>query len=46
MELLGASFGGSFLKLRGVYLGLKIEFLHNGQRIVTSRVCHIVTSKD
>ena len=45
-ELSGASFGGSFLKLRGVYLGLKIEFLHDGQRVITSRVCHIVTSKN
>ena len=45
-ELSGASFGGSFLKLRGVYVGLKIEFLYDGQRIITSRVCHIVASKN
>jgi hypothetical protein len=45
-QLSGASFGGSFLKLRGVYVGLKIEFLHDGQRIVTSRVCRIITSKN
>ena len=45
-ELSGASFGGSFLKLRGVYVGLKIEFLHDGQRIITSRVCKIITSSN
>jgi hypothetical protein len=37
-QLSGASFGGSFLKLRGVYAGLKMEFLHQGRRIVTSPV--------
>ncbi|PYS56300.1 MAG: hypothetical protein DMG13_00215 [Acidobacteria bacterium] len=37
-QLSGASFGGSFLKLRGVYLGLKMEFVHDGRRIVTSPV--------
>jgi len=37
-QLSGASFGGSFLKLRGVYVGLKMEFLHEGRRIVTSPV--------
>ena len=37
-QLSGASFGGSFLKLRGVYVGLKMEFVHDGRRIVTSPV--------
>ena len=37
-QLSGASFGGSFLKLRGIYVALKMEFLHEGRRIVTSPV--------
>ena len=37
-HLAGATFGGSFLKLRGIYLGMRIEFLHEGRRIVTSPV--------
>src|SRR5439155_25411761 len=35
-QLSGASFGGSFLKLRGVYLGLKMELVHDGWQIVSS----------
>src|SRR5262249_35722432 len=37
-HLSGASLGGSFLKLRGIYLGLKMEFMHNRRRIITSPV--------
>jgi hypothetical protein len=37
-HLSGATMGGSFLKLRGIYLGFCMEFLHEGQRIITSRV--------
>ena len=37
-HLSGATFGGSFLKLRGIYLGMRMEFLHEGRRIVTSPV--------
>jgi hypothetical protein len=37
-HLAGATFGGSFLKLRGIYLGMRMEFLHEGCRIVTSPV--------
>ena len=40
-EVLGASLGGSFLKRRGIYSGLKLEILHDGRRIVTSPVCSI-----
>ena len=37
-RLLGASLGGSFLKLRGIYVGFKMELLHEGRFIVTSMV--------
>ena len=37
-RLAGSSLGGSFLKLRGIYIGFKLE-IHSGERIVvTSRV--------
>ena len=38
--LLGAS-GGALLKVRSVSVGLNMEFLHEGRRIVTSPVCSI-----
>ena len=41
VHLAGATFGGSFLKLRGIYLGMRMEFLHKGRRIVTSPVRRI-----
>ena len=37
-HLAGATFGGSFLKLRGIYTGMCMEFLHDGRRMVTSPV--------
>ena len=37
-HLSGASMGGSFLKLRGIYIGFSMEFLHEGQCIITSSV--------
>lgn len=37
-SLAGASLGGSFLKLRGVYVGFSIELWCDGDRIVTSPV--------
>jgi len=43
-HLSGASLGGSFLKLRGIYVGLKMEILHNRRRIITSRVQRIATA--
>src|SRR5262245_11862310 len=43
-HLSGASLGGSFLKMRGIYLGLKMEFLHNRRRIVTSPVQSIAVA--
>ena len=37
-RLAGSSLGGSFLKIRGIYIGFKLE-IHSGERaIVTSRV--------
>ncbi len=38
VHLAGSSMGGSFLKLRGIYLGFNLEFQYDGRRIVTSRV--------
>ena len=37
-HLSGASLGGSFLKIRGIYLGLNMEILHEGRTIITSPV--------
>ena len=37
-HLSGASLGGSFLKVRGIYVGLSMEILHEGQTIITSAV--------
>lgn len=34
----GSSLGGSFLKLRGIYVGFNLEIYANGTRIVTSPV--------
>jgi hypothetical protein len=40
-RLAGSSLGGSFLKLRGIYVGFNLE-VHSGKRlIITSRVRHI-----
>ncbi len=40
-QVSGASFGGSFLKLRGIYVGFKLELLSGGRRIITSPVRRI-----
>ena len=45
-QLSGASLGGSFLKLRGIYCGFKMEFLHDGWRIVTSFVQSIALAAE
>src|SRR5438093_7438637 len=37
-RLAGSSLGGSFLKLRGIYLGFNLEIQVDRQLIVTSRV--------
>ena len=37
-QLSGASFGGSFLKLRGVYVGFSLEIHFEKRLIITSRV--------
>jgi hypothetical protein len=37
-HLSGASLGGSFLKLHGIYVGFRIELLAGGKRIITSPV--------
>ena len=38
VQLAGATFGGSICKMRGIYTGMMIEFLHNGRRTLTSPV--------
>jgi hypothetical protein len=45
LKLLGASVGGSLLKVHAIYVGLNMEFLHNGRRIITSPVCSISGTK-
>ena len=40
-QFAGSSLGGSFLKLRTIHPGFLMEFLHEGQRIVTTRVREI-----
>ena len=37
-QLAGATLGGSFCKMRGIYCGFKMELCRNGQRILTSDV--------
>lgn len=41
--LAGATMGGSFLKVNWIGPGFSMEFLHRGQRIVTTRVRSIRT---
>lgn len=41
----GASFGGSFLKVGWITIGLRMEIRSAGQRIVTSPVCEIATEE-
>ena len=43
-HLTGASMRGSLLKVRGIYLGFCVEFLHEGKCIITSSVRRIVVS--
>jgi hypothetical protein len=38
VRLTGATLGGSFCKMRGIYPGFKMEFVANGHRLVTSTV--------
>lgn len=40
-QLTGSTLGGCFLKMRWVGCGFCMEFLHQGQRIVTTRVQEI-----
>jgi hypothetical protein len=42
----GASVGGSFLKVGWIGVGLRMEILADGRRIVTSPVHDIVTAGD
>ncbi len=37
-HLAGATLGGSFCKMRGIYCGFRMEISRDGQRIVTSPV--------
>ena len=40
-RLAGSSLGGSFLKLRGIYIGFSLEVHFEQRMIITSRVCNI-----
>ena len=42
-RLLGATLGGCFCKMRGIYVGFRMEINENGQRTVTSPVQSIAT---
>jgi hypothetical protein len=42
--LVGATAGGSLIKLRGIYRGLRMEILIRGRRVLTSPVISIVTA--
>jgi hypothetical protein len=42
-QFAGCSLGGSFLKVRSIHAGFLMEFVHDGQRIVTTRVKEIAT---
>jgi hypothetical protein len=37
-NLAGATMGGSFCKMRGIYVGFRMEFSADGKRIITSPV--------
>ena len=41
-HLAGATMGGCFCKMRGIYVGFRMEFGANRQRIITSPVQTIV----
>ena len=41
-HLSGATLGGSFCRMRGIYCGFRMEFASDGRRIVTSPVQTII----
>jgi hypothetical protein len=45
-HLAGATLGGSFCKMRGIYCGFKMEFGYNCARITTSDVQTIIVFAD
>ena len=45
-SLNGSSFGGSLLKIAWIGIGLHMEFVSDGTRIVTSRVRSIAVERD
>lgn len=45
-RLAGATLGGSFCKMRGIYCGFKMELCCGGQRIITSDVHSITVFAD
>jgi hypothetical protein len=34
----GSSLGGSFLKARGIYVGFRLELVHDGKTIITTEI--------
>ena len=43
-RLAGSSLGGSFLKLRGIYVGFSLEIHFDNRLIITSRVRNIAVA--
>jgi hypothetical protein len=43
-QVLGCSMGGSFLKVRGIYVGFRIELRVDERRVVTSPVRSVVVA--
>ena len=41
-QVVGASMGRSFLKLLGIYVGLRMEFISGGRRFITSPVRSVI----
>lgn len=41
-HLAGATLGGSFCRMRGIYCGFRMEFASDGRRIITSPVQTII----
>ena len=44
-KLSGASLGGSFLKMRGIYVGFRLELWRDGETVITSPVESIANAR-
>ena len=45
VRVAGASLGGSFLKIRGIYVGFAIELRHDAETVITSPVRSVVAAE-